>query len=86
MMFNLKKLVAQLNVLMNFKLNNDELTGFHTYKIHHHSTISKADFIEKFFRIQSVHDIVLNQLNFELGVALQSEHKNQDSSDNDAGR
>lgn len=82
MMFNLKKLVAQLDILMNFQLNNDELTGFHTYKIHHHSTISKAGFIETYLRIQSVHDIVLNQLNLELGVSLQSEHRNQE----DAGR
>ena len=81
-MFNLKKLVAQLDILMNFQLINDELTGFHTYKIHLHSTISKADFIEKYLRIQSVHDIVLNQLNIELGVALQSEHRNQE----DTGR
>ncbi len=81
MMFNLKKLVAQLNVLLDFQLNNDELTGFNTHKIHHHSTISKADFIEKYLRIQSVHDIILNQLNFEIGEALLSEKKNPDSSD-----
>jgi len=86
MMFNLKKLVAQLDILINFRLNNDELTGFHTYKIHYHSTISKADFIEKYLRIQSVHDIVLNQLNLELGEALQSERQNQDSGNRDTGR
>lgn len=86
MMFNLKKLAAQYDVLMNFQLNNDELTGFHTYKIHYHSTISKSDFLEKFLRIQAIHEIVLNQLNIELGQALQSDRANQDSGNKDTGR
>lgn len=85
MMFNLKKLAAQFDVLMNFQLTNDELTGFHTYKIHHDFTISKADFLEKFLRVQAVHDVILNQLNFELGHALQSS-PNQNSGNANTGR
>ncbi len=72
MMFNLKKLVTQLDALLNFVNPNDELIGFHTFKIQGHTTISKADFIEKFLRMQSIHEIILNQLNLELGSALAS--------------
>jgi hypothetical protein len=86
MMFNLKKLVAQLDVLMNFQLINDELTGFHTYKIHDHATISKADFLEKYRRVQAVHEIVLNQLNLELGIALQKNQSNQNLDKTNTGR
>lgn len=86
MMHNLKKLVAQYDILMNFQLTNDELTGFHTYKIHHHPTISKADFLEKFLRVQAVHEVILNQLNIELGIALQSDQANQNSGDVNTGR
>ena len=83
MMFYLKKLVAQLNVLMNFVIPNEELTGFHTYIIHGHATISKADFLEKFLRIQAVHEIILNQLNIELGTALAS---SQNTNNTNTGR
>ncbi len=81
MMFNLKKLVAQYDVNMDFQMNSDELLGFNTSKTHFYSTISKADLFEKFFRVQNIHEVILNQLNIELGIALQSSHKNQ-SSDN----
>jgi|APSaa5957512535_1039671.scaffolds.fasta_scaffold33622_4 hypothetical protein len=83
MMFNMKKLVGQLNVLLNFIHNNEELVTFHTYKIHCHETISKADFLEKYLRIQAVHEIMLNQLNIELGIALAS---SQNTGNVDTGR
>lgn len=83
MMFNLKKLVTQLGALLNFVNPNDELTGFHTFKIHGHPTISKADFIDDFLRMQAIHEIVLNQLNLELGSALSS---SQNTSNADTGR
>ena len=85
MMFNLKKLVAGLDILMNFQLTNDELRGFHTYKIHHHSTISKADFLEKYLRVQAIHEVILNQLNIELGQSLQSS-QNPNSDNANIGR
>ncbi len=83
MMFNLKKLIAQLDTMMNFVIPNEELTGFHTYTKHHHVTISKADFVERLLRIQSMHEIVLNQLNLELGVALAS---SRNTSNTNSGR
>ena len=83
MMFNLKKLVTQLDALLNFVNPNDELIGFHTFKIQSHTTISKADFIEKFLRMQAIHEIVLNQLNLELGSALAS---SKNAGNNDTGR
>ena len=83
MMFNLKKLVTQLDALLNFVNPNEELIGFHTFKIQGHATISKADFIEKFLRMQSIHEIVLNQLNLELGSALAS---SKNTGNTDTGR
>ena len=68
---------------MNFVIPNEELTGFHTYIIHGHATISKADFLEKFLRIQAVHEIILNQLNIELGTALAS---SQNTNNTNTGR
>ena len=83
MMFNLKKLVTQLDALLNFINLNDELIGFHTFKIQGHTTISKVDFIEKFLRMRAIHEIVLNQLNLELGSALAS---SQNTGNTDTGR
>ena len=83
MMFNLKKLVTQLDALLNFINPNDELIGFHTFKIQCNSTILKADFIEKFLRMQAIHEIVLNQLNLELGSALAS---SENTGNTDTGR
>jgi len=86
MMFNLKKLVVGYNINMDFQLRGDELLGFNTHKIHFNSTISKAGLLEKFIRVQSIHEVILNQLNIELGLALQSDRTNRNSNDVDTGR
>ena len=79
MVLNMKKLSTQYNVNMDFQMNGDNLLGFNTFKIHYHSSISKADFLEKFIRIQGIHEIILNSLNIELGIATQIVQTNPNS-------
>jgi len=86
MMFNLTKLAVQYGVGLNFQQNADEIIGVNTFKIHHHSTISKAELLEKYIRIESIHMVFLNQLNLELGVALQQNRENESSGNADTGR
>lgn len=86
MMFNLRKLAIQYDANMNFQLNGDELIGINTFKIHFNSLITKSEFLEKYLRMESIHDILLNQLNIELGVALQNDKTNQNSKNMDTGR
>jgi len=83
MMFNLKKLSVQYDVNLNFQMNGDEIVGIKTFKIHFHSTISKSELLEKHMRLESVHIILLNQLNIELGIAIQQNRANEKS---DTGR
>jgi len=49
MMMKLKMLSAQYDVNLNFRMNDENLTGFATFKIHFHTSISKADFLSLFF-------------------------------------
>ena len=79
MMINLKKLAAQYNINMDFRMNGNDLLGFNTFTIHFHSSISKADFLEKFIKLQGIHDIILNSLNVELGIATQMTQTNTNS-------
>ena len=83
MMFNLKKLAVQYDVNLNFQMNGDEIVGIKTFKIHFHSAISKSELLEKHMRLESVHIIFLNQLNIELGIAIQQNRANENS---DTGR
>lgn len=79
MMLNMKKLSVQYNVNMDFQTNEDNLLGFNTYKTHYHSSISKADFLEKFISLQEIHFVILNSLNMELGIANQMIQTNPNS-------
>jgi len=86
MMFNLKKLAVQYDVNLNFQPNGDEIVGIKTFKIHFHSTISKSELLEKHIRMESVHIILLNQLNIELGLAIQESRANENSGNTNTGR
>ena len=79
MMLKLKMLATQYDANMNFVVNDNNLNSFSTYKIHYHSTISKADFLSLFMRIQNIHEIVWNQLNSSLGLATQQLQAIQDA-------
>ena len=83
MMFNLKKLAVQYDVNLNFQMNGDEIVGIKTFKIYFHSAISKSELLEKHMRLESVHIVLLNQLNIELGIAIQQNRTNENS---DTGR
>jgi len=79
MMMKLKMLATQYDVNMNFVMNGNNLNSFSTYKIHFHTSISKADFLSLFMRIQTIHEIILNQLNLSLGIATQQLQASQDA-------
>ena len=79
MMMKLKMLATQYDVNLNFGMDNNDLISFSTYKIHFHTSISKADFLSLFIKIQTVHEIFLNQLNLALGIATQQLQASQDA-------
>lgn len=74
---NLRKTAVMFGASLDFRLNNDEVLGINTFKIHHDSTMSKADFIETFLRVESIHLVMLSELNIQLNVAMQQ--PNQDN-------
>jgi len=80
----LQSMAANLDVNMNFKFDKDGImTSISSFKVHFHSTISKADFLQLFLRVQGIHRVLLNQLIIELGLELQQEQqKGQAGSDN----
>ncbi len=80
MMMKLKMLSAQYGVNMSFGMNGNNLISFATFKIHFHTTISKADFLTLFLRVSSIHEIFLNQLSLSLGLATRQLQANQDAS------
>ena len=86
MTFNIRKLAVQYDCNLNFQLNGDEVIGINTFKIHFHATISKSELLEKHVRMESIHLILLNQLNIELGIALQNDRTNQNQDNANTGR
>ncbi len=79
MMMKLKMLATQYDVNLNFGMNGNNLISFSTFKIHFHTSISKADFLSLFIRVQTIHEIILNQLNLSLGLATQQLQASQDA-------
>jgi len=79
MMLKLKMLATQYDVNMNFVMDGNNIISFATFKIHFHTSISKADFLSSFLRISSIHEIILNQLNLSLGLATQQLQASQDA-------
>jgi len=68
-------LAIQLDVNPDFK--NDKKKQLHQIwfnKIHYNSSIKKADLLEKFIRIQQCQNVLLNHLNIELGIGMQSQN------------
>jgi len=73
--FKIHTLAVQLEVNPTFK--NDDKEQFNAIwisKIHYNSSIKKADLLEKFVRIQQCQNVVLNNLNKELGISIQSQN------------
>ena len=73
MILQLKGLAIQLdfNIMFDAK-DKDKITNVKSNKIHFHTSINKADLLEKFQRVGNIHDHVLNQLS----VLLQTEVQN----------
>ena len=73
MILQLKGMAIQLdfNIMFGTK-DKDKITNVKSNKIHFHTSINKADFLEKFLRVGNIHDHVLNQLS----VLLQTEVQN----------
>jgi len=86
MMLNLRKLAVQYDCNMTFQVNGDEVIGINTNKIHFHSTISKSELLEKYIRIGSIHLVILDQLNIELGGVVQQSQADENSSNTNTGR
>ena len=79
MMMKMKMLATQYDVNIDFVMNGNNIISFSTFKIHFHTTMSKADFLSMYIRIQSIHEIIFNQLNLSLGLATQQLQASQDA-------
>ena len=79
----IQTIIVQLEANPNF-LNNSEkkLERISINKIHFHSSINKADFLEKLVRIQNIQNCILNHLNVELGMGMQAQQQDSTSSEN----
>lgn len=86
MTHNLKKLAVEYDCNMTFQQNGDEIIGINTNKIHFHTTITKSELLEKYIRMESIHGVILNQLNIELGIAVQRSRQDESSGNSDTGR
>jgi len=78
---NLPKLASQYDVHVNFGEEKNILTRISIYKIHFHSTISKADFLRLFLRVHQVSNSIITQVSGELGLILKQESKKKPAPD-----
>ena len=78
LMYNLTITATSLDMGLNFQITDKKLKGINLSKIHFGSTISKADLLRLYMRVQQVHLTVLNQLNNTLGMEFQQSHQIQD--------
>ena len=84
LLLNLPATAASLDIHLNFQNIEGKITGLSIVQIHFAATISKADMLRNFMRVQQIHRTVLNQLRNELGLELQqaqAEKTKPDASD-----
>lgn len=81
LMITLKSFALANEFNLDFSFDEKQnLTGILSYKIHYHSSISKADFLTLQLRITDVQDILFNQLTNLLGTEtkkLKAQQENQ---------
>ncbi|MCH7967095.1 MAG: DUF2299 family protein [Thaumarchaeota archaeon] len=77
LLLQLPAMASQNDINLTFRINNDVIEGISLFKINFHSTISKADFLRLFLRVEQIHSSVLNQLRTTLGLDLQQEQQRQ---------
>ena len=71
LMLNLTTNATNLDIGMNFQIVEGKLKGVNLSKVHFADTISKADLLRNFLRVQQVHQTILNQLRSTLGLEFQ---------------
>jgi len=71
LMLNLTTNATNLDIGMNFQIVEEKLKGVNLSKVHFADTISKADLLRNFLRVQQVHQTILNQLRSTLGLEFQ---------------
>jgi hypothetical protein len=73
MILQLKGMAIQLgfNIIVG-TIDKDKITDVKSNNIHFHTSIKKAEFLEKFLRIGNIHDHVLNQLSILLQTEVQN--------------
>jgi len=73
LLLKLQTLAVQLNVNLTFlkdRKDKNIVTTIKTDKIHFHSTVSKAHFLELFNRMSMIHSNIKNQVSLALNVGL----------------
>lgn len=83
MIIDIKGMAVQLdfNIMFGTK-DKDKITMVKSNKIHFHTSINKADFLEKFLRVGNIHDVVLNRLSIALQTEVQNIQAQQASQSN----
>ena len=81
MILKLQTLATQFGININFQQEGNKITSISSFKIHFHSTIKKSDFLDLLVRVQNIHNTLLNQLRFSLGLELQQLQSQQQSSE-----
>ena len=86
LMLNLTTNATNLNIGINFQIVEGKLKGVNLSKVHFADTISKADLLRNFLRVQQVHQTILNQLRSTLGLEFQqSKVQTTQPNDSDVG-
>jgi len=81
-MLKIQTLAIQLDTNPNFRFNNQQqFTSMTTNTIHFYSTMKKAIFLEKYIRQQNVTSLVLNHLNADLGIGIQTQTSTDTAND-----
>jgi len=76
-LLRIPSLLAQLDVSCKITQANNSITQISLSKLHFHSSIKKADFLELYLRLYQVQEVLLNQLSVQLQVSLQQLTQNQ---------
>jgi len=69
--------VLQMGATCNIVENNGVINNLSITKVHFHSTIKKADFLENYIRLHNIHHTMLNQVSNILQTTAQQLQQNQ---------
>jgi len=77
MILQIPTMILQMGATCSIEQNDTTITKVSVSKIHFHSSMKKADFLANLFKVQDIHQNLLNQLSVKLQTTAKQLQQNQ---------